>query len=33
MEKAKHTPTNEVHILKDYKTTVCGYNITLSLEC
>lgn len=33
MAKVKHIPTNEVHVLKDSKTTACGVNITLNREC
>lgn len=33
MAKIKHIPTNEVHILKDSKTTACGFDITLNPEC
>lgn len=33
MAKIKHIPTNEVHVLKDSKTTACGFNITINPEC
>ena len=33
MAKIKHIPTNEVHILKDSKTTACGFDITRNPEC
>ena len=33
MAKIKHIPTNEVHVLKDTKTTACGSDITISPEC
>lgn len=33
MEKIKHIPTNEFHILKDSTTTACGCNITKNPEC
>lgn len=33
MAKIKHVSTNEVHILKDSKTTCCGFKITDSPEC
>lgn len=34
MSKIKHTPTNEVHVLKaDGKTTACGVNTKEKPEC
>lgn len=33
MAKIKHIPTNEVNVLNDYKTTACGFDITINPEC
>lgn len=33
MAKIRHIETNEVHILKDSKTTGCGFNITEKPQC
>lgn len=30
MAKIKHIPTNEVNVLNDYKTTACGFDITIN---
>lgn len=32
MDKIKHIDTNEVHVLKDSKTTACGFDITTNPE-
>lgn len=33
IDKVHHIPTNEVHVLKDFKTTACGFDITVNKEC
>ena len=33
MSKIKHIPTNEIHEMKDSKTTRCGANITENPSC
>lgn len=33
MSKIKHIPTEEIHEMKDSKTTKCGFDITENPKC